>query len=81
MEWVGCICGEKFQNDFMAQFCALIAPVQPVLYRVSCSNETLPIAPQTLRDAPKHEFRVQRAGSGAFVAKNSDATLWQKLLH
>ena len=26
--------------------CALIAPVQPVLYRVSCSNETLPNAPK-----------------------------------
>ena len=31
---------EKFQNDFMAQTCALIAPDQPVLLRVSCSNET-----------------------------------------
>ena len=26
MEWVGCISCEKFQNDFMAQTCALIAP-------------------------------------------------------
>ena len=30
----------------MAQTCALIAPVQPVLHRVSCSNETLPNAPK-----------------------------------
>ena len=30
----------------MAQTCALIAPVQPVLYRVSCSNETFPNAPK-----------------------------------
>ena len=44
MEWVGCIRCEKFQNDFMAQTCALIAPVQLVLQRVSCSNETLPNA-------------------------------------
>ena len=44
MEWVGCIRCEKFQNDFMAQTCALIAPVQPVLQWVSCSNETLPNA-------------------------------------
>ena len=44
MEWVGCIRCEKFQNDFMAQTCSLIAPVQPVLQRVSCSNETLPNA-------------------------------------
>ena len=46
MEWVGCIRCEKFQNDFMAQTCALIAPVQPVLPRVSCTNEILPNAPK-----------------------------------
>ena len=46
MEWVGCIRCEKFQNNFMAQTCALITPVQPVLQRVSCSNETLPNAPK-----------------------------------
>ena len=37
---------EKFQNNFMAQTCALIEPVQPVLQRVSCSNETLANAPK-----------------------------------
>ena len=46
MEWVGCILCEKFHNEFMAQTCALIAPVQPVLHRVSCSIETLPNAPK-----------------------------------
>src|SRR6185436_2296106 len=46
MEWVGCIRCEKFQNDVMAQTCALIAPVQPVLHRVSCCNETLPNPPK-----------------------------------
>ena len=30
----------------MARTSALIAPVKPVLYRVSCSNETLPNAPK-----------------------------------
>ena len=44
--WIGSVCCEKFQNDFMAQTCALIAPVQPVLQWVSCSNETLPNAPK-----------------------------------
>ena len=46
MEWVGSIRYEKLQNDFMAQTCALIAPVQPVLHRVSCSNEILPNTPK-----------------------------------
>ena len=36
---------------------------------------------QTVRNAPKHEFRMQWGGSGAFVAKNSDATLSYELLH
>ena len=34
---------------------------------------------QMVRNAPKHEFRVQWGGSGAFVAKNSDATSWQEI--
>jgi len=46
MEWVGCISCEKFQNDFMAQTCALIPPVQHDLHRVSCRNEILPNAPK-----------------------------------
>ena len=52
MGWIGCVRCEKFQNDFMAQTCALIALVQSVLHRVSCSNETLP-------NAPKHYERPQ----------------------
>ena len=58
MELVGCIRGEKFQNDFQAQTCALIAPVQPVLYRVSSSNETLP-------NAPKHYETHQNMSLGS----------------
>ena len=58
----------------MAQTCALIAPVQPVLHRVDKCT-------QTLENTPKHEFRFQWGGSSAFFAKNSDATLWHKLVH
>jgi len=36
---------------------------------------------QMVRNAPKHEFRVQWGGSGALVVKNSHATSWHKLLH
>ena len=49
MEWVGCIHCEKFQNDVRAQTCALIAPVQPILHRVSCSNEIFQMHPNTMR--------------------------------
>src|SRR6185312_14130112 len=58
MGWIECVLWKKFRCDFMAQTCALIAPVQPVLHRVSCSNETLTNAPKHYENAPKHEFRV-----------------------
>jgi hypothetical protein len=41
MEWIGCVDCEKFYCDFMARTFALIAPVQPVLHRASCSNKTI----------------------------------------
>jgi len=46
MRQIGCVRCEKFQRDFIAITWALIAPFQPVLHRVSCSNE--------LPNAPKH---------------------------
>jgi hypothetical protein len=33
-----------------------------------------------VRNAPKHEFRVQWSGSGVLVAKNSDATSFSELV-
>ena len=65
----------------MARAFELIAPVHTVLHRVSFSYEMIPNAPNTLYNAPKHEFRVQWGGSGAFVSKNTDATSWHELLH
>ena len=64
----------------MAQTSALTAPVQLVLHRGSCCNETLPNAPKH-NETPKHEFRVQWGGSGAFIAKNFDAISWHELVH
>ena len=139
MGWIGCVRCENIQRDFVARTFALIAPVQPILHRVSCSNKIVPNAPkhyethqnmslgsdgvdrvdllqknltqlcglnfwinynssarfeasivnqrngpqctQTLRNKTKHEFRVQWGGSGAFIAKNSDTTLWDELFH
>ena len=49
MRWIGCVRCEKFQIDFMTQTCALIAPVQPNLHRVSCSNENCQMHPNTTR--------------------------------
>src|SRR6185369_10219069 len=52
--------------------------------RFATSFITQPNGPkcvQLVRNAPKHQFRVQWGGSGAFVAKNSDATSWHEILH
>src|SRR6185503_8258181 len=52
--------------------------------RFATSFITQPNGPkcvQLVRNAPKHQFRVQWGGSGVFVAKNSDTTSWHELLH
>jgi len=41
MGWIGCVRCEKYQCDFTTRTFALIAPIQPVLYRISCSNESM----------------------------------------
>ena len=46
MGWIRCARCEKFWRDFVVRSFALIAPVQPVLHRVSCSNEMVPNAPK-----------------------------------
>ena len=81
MVWIGCLRCEKFRRDFIARTFALIAPFRPDLHRVSCSNEMVLNEPQTLRNTQEQEFRIQLYGSGAFVAKNSDATSLHELMH
>ena len=39
MGWIGSVRCEKFQHDFVARTFASIAPVQPILLRVSCSSQ------------------------------------------
>ena len=54
------------------------------LTRFRLSVVTQPNGPKCtliVRNAQKREFRVQWVGSGAFIAKNSDATSWRELLH
>jgi hypothetical protein len=49
-----------------------MAPIRPVLHRLSCHNGTV-------QNIPKHEFGNQWSGLGALVLKNSDATLFSEL--
>jgi hypothetical protein len=72
MEWIGCVRCEKLRRNFLLRTFLLMPPVRPVLHRLLCSNEMV-------RHVPKHEFWVKWSGSGAFVAKNSDATLFSEL--
>ena len=46
VQWIGCVRCKKSRRNFVAQTFALIAPVDPVLHRVSCSYETIPNAPK-----------------------------------
>ena len=42
MGWIGCVRCEKSRLDIVARTFQLIALVDPVLPRVSCSYETIP---------------------------------------
>ena len=78
MRCVGC---EKLQRDFVARTFALIAPVQPISHRVSCSNETIHNAPKHYKT---HQF-MSLASNGVdrvrSLQKNSDAISRHELLH
>ena len=58
MGWIGCIRREKSRRDILARTFASIAPVHPVLRRVSCSYETIP-------NAPKHHATYQNMSLGS----------------
>ena len=58
MGWIGCVLYKKLRSEFMARTFELIAPVQPILHWVSCSNETLP-------NAPKHNETHQNMTLGS----------------
>ena len=58
-------------------FCTSSARFAPSFVRQPNGSECT----QIVRNGPKWLFRVQWGGSGAFVAKNSDATSWHELLH
>ena len=76
----GCDRCEKSRHDFVVWTFAIIALVQPILHWVLCSNETLQNTPKHYETHTNMSW-VQWGGLGAFVAKNSDATLWNELLH
>ena len=58
MGWIGCVRCGKSRRDFVAQTLDLIAPINPVLHRVSCSYETIP-------NASKHYATHQNMSFGS----------------
>ena len=61
----------------ITNFCSSSARFAPSFV----TQPNCPKCTKILRNAPKHEFRVQWGGTGAFVAKNSDTASWHELLH
>jgi hypothetical protein len=59
----------KIQTRLCLANFALMAPVWPVLHRLSCSNETV----------RKYEFWVQWSGLRAFLEKKANATSFSEL--
>src|SRR6185503_3178788 len=59
------------------KFCTSSARFAPSFVR----QPNGPKCTQIVRNTLKHQFMVQWSGSGAFLAKNSDTTLWHELLH
>ena len=81
MAWIERVHCEKLQCDFVARTFALIAPVHPVLHRVTCSYVTIP-------NAPKHYETDQNISLGSngmdrvcLLQKNYNVTSWHELLH
>ena len=80
MGWIGAVHCEKFRCDFMAQTCALIAPVQPILHQVLCTNERLPNASKHYETHQNMSLGPNRVDWEHSLQKNSDATLWHEHL-
>ena len=78
MGWIGCVRCRKIPSRLRGtNFCTSLARFAPSFVR----QPNGPECTQIVQNAPKHQFRVQSGGPGAFVAKNFDATSWHELLH
>ena len=80
VDWVHSLV-KKSQCDFVARTFALIAPVHPVLHRVSCSYKMIPNAPKHYETHQNMSLGSNGGGLGAFVAKNPNVTSWHERLH
>jgi len=56
MGWIGCVRCKKSRRHFVARTLALIAPIHPILHRVSCSYEMIPNAPKHYETHPNRSL-------------------------
>ena len=79
VKWVGsgAFVAKKSDATSCMNFCTSSACFAPSFVRQPNGSECT----QMVRNAPKRQFRVQRGRSGAFIAKNFDASSWHELLH
>ena len=68
--WIWCVWCKKFQCDFMARTFALIAPVQPILHRVSCSKEMIPNPPRHYETHQNMSFGLDGVDRVDLLEKN-----------
>ena len=81
MGWIGCIRCEKSRHDFVTRTFALIAPDQPILHRISCSNEMVRNAPKTYETHQNMSLGSDGVDRVDLLQKNSNTILWLELLH
>ena len=81
MVWIRCVRCENIRCNFVARTFVLIGPVQPILHRVSCSNEMVPNAPKQYETHQNISLGSDGVYRVDLLQKNSNATLWLELLH
>src|SRR6185295_10743453 len=79
VQWggLGAFLEENSDATSCTNFCTSSARFAPSFVR----QPNGPKRTQMVRNAQKRQFKVKCGGSGAFVAKNSEATSWHELLH
>ena len=78
---IGCVRCEKSRLDFVASIFCINCTSSHYYAPSFMQLRNNPKCTLTLCNAPKHEFRVQWGGMGAFVVKNPDMDSWHELLH
>jgi len=73
----GAFLAENSDATSCTNFCTSSARFAPSFVR----QPNGPKRTQMVRNAPKCQFKVKWGGLGEFVAKNSEATSWNELLH